>query len=287
MAELPVKNSTIDLVDSFNYGGKPRPYLGMSGIGDGCPRKLWYGFHWVNIIKHKARTERIFSIGHMFEQIAIADLKNAGCYVFAFDNEGNEFELTGVPGETQEELTGFAGHFVGHPDGRIIGLQEDEDQDEEYLLELKTMKQEKFKAFVKHGVKSSNPVYYSQSIMYMGEMKLDNCFFLVINKNTCEYAYQFIPFIETEYEDLKRKAESVLIAETPPDKAYSSNNYNCNWCDYAFNCHGHKEPDQNCRTCNYCDIENNGIFKCGKNGKKITVTKQRKGCEHWSKGWGL
>jgi len=291
MVALPKKNGTIHHIDAKMHGGLPRPYLGMSGIGDACWRKLWYGFHWVNPQEHPARTQRIFDIGHLFEQIAISDLKAEGCFVFRVDCEGNQIELTGKVGEEQEEFIGFAGHAKGHPDGRIIGLAEMPNQ--VLTLELKTMKEEKFLAFKKQGIEKSNPVYYGQTQRYMLEMGCTMCFFLALNKNTSEYWWEFIPLDREFAEELKRKEKVIIISDEPPERGYSSGNYNCNWCDYYAQCHAGIDPQENCRTCDYSDLEEDGIWSCSNpiisdsKDYKLSTEEQRKGCSHWEKGWGL
>ena len=298
MPKLPKKQGTIHTINSKEYGGIPRPYLGMSGIGASCWRQLWYVFHWVNPTKHNARTERIFSVGHLFEKIAISDLKAAGCFVFMVNKDGDQVELTGEVGETQEELIGFAKHAKGHPDGRMIGIQEFPGQ--ELLLELKTMKDSKFKAFKKTGIKESNYVYYCQSNKYMGKMGLKVCFFLAINKDTCEYWWEFLFFDKDLFKELERKEQVILISDEPPEKAYTSSHYLCGFCDQSGVCHYGDSPEENCRTCEHCDLENDGGFSCTnpvvndvksngqcEDARELSVDEQRKGCSHWEKGWGL
>ena len=286
MPKLPEKIGTIHSINENEYGGAPRTYLGMSGIGGACWRSLWYGFHWAKVTKHNARSERIFSIGHLFEQVAIAELKSAGCFVFRLDKDGNSIELTGEKGEEQEELTGFGGHAGGHPDGRIIGLIEYPHQ--ELLLELKTMKDDKFKSFKRKGVINSHPVYYGQAQRYMDKMGLKVCFFLAVNKNTAEYWWEFIHFDREFAAELKRKEMVIIISDEPPERGHMSSSLECSWCEKKGICHFGEEPDQNCRTCEHCDFVDDGEILCDiQDEKKLSVVEQRSGCSKWSKGWGL
>lgn len=288
MVAIPKKTGTVSEIDKKEYGGKPRPYLGMSGIGEPCWRKLWYGFHWVNPAKYSARTERIFSIGHLFEAIAVENLKKAGCKVFKKDKSGKVQDLTGEIGEEQEEMIGFAGHAKGHNDGRIIGLQEAPQL--ECVLELKTMADKYFKTLAKEGVEKSQPVYFSQMQKYMGKMNLRVAFFLAINKNTCEYYSEFVEFDHEVFKELERKERIIITSDEPPERAYASNFYKCNWCDHYSHCHiKRKEVAENCRTCDYCDLEDGGIWSCTNkiDEKELSVDEQRAGCSHWELGWGL
>lgn len=299
MSKIPERNSTIDIIDDTVLEEKPRPYLGMSGIGNSCNRQLWYGFHFASLRDpFTARTRRIFSVGHLFEEIAIRDLKMIGAKVFRVDEDGKTIDLTGKYGEIQEEFVGFLGHVKGHPDGRIVGLLENVKK--EYALELKTMKDDKFKAFVKFGIEKSNYVYYCQSQRYMFEMGLNVCFFLACNKNDSSYHYEFIVLDRTLVNDLIRKEKYIVISDSPPDRAYASNHYLCGWCDHYMHCHAKSEPDKNCRTCDFSDIGDNGEWFCNNNkhieiatdGKcedefTLTLDDQIAGCEFWKKGWEL
>lgn len=300
MAKLPKRNGTIHLIDDRKYGQldeNSRGYLGMSGIGDECWRKIWYGFHWASEREYKARMQRIFDVGHLFEEIAINDLKSVGCTVFALDENGNSYELTGKKSDVQETLHGFAGHAKGHPDGRIIGLQEY--PNEELLLELKTMKAEKFVLFKQKGVAVSHPAYYAQAQKYMGKMDLKKCFFLAINKNTCEYWWEFIDFDREYFNELERKEKVIIISDEPPEMAYSSNNYNCNFCNHYATCHAKVAPDKNCRTCDYSDLADNGEWHCGNSEYRksmdvdddsdliLGIKTQITGCEFYKLGWGM
>src|SRR4051812_11265255 len=53
-----------------------RTYLGASAIGSECLRKVQ--FDWMRDSVHPARTKRIFSRGHMFEEISVKALAQAG-----------------------------------------------------------------------------------------------------------------------------------------------------------------------------------------------------------------
>lgn len=295
MAKIPKRERSIDEIDKINYGlGVPRGYLGMSGIGASCWRKLWYSLHFINRTGCTARTQRIFDIGHLFEKIAIDDLKKIGCFVFRVDSDGNQCEMTGEVGEEQEELVGFAGHAKGHPDGRIIGLREMPRI--ECLLELKTMNDDKFQSFKKSGIQIANNTYYCQTQIYMRRMKLTMCFFLAINKNTCEYHQEFIEYDESFAAELERKEKVIIISDAPPERAYPSNHYLCNWCDFYGQCHANEKPDKNCRTCAHSDMEDDGKWSCSsakhndgvcEDEYELTVEEQVIGCEYWEKGWDL
>ena len=288
MVAIPKKTGTVSEIDNIIYGGESRPYLGMSGIGEPCWRKLWYDFHWVHLSEFPARTQRIFGIGHLFESIAVENLKKVGCFVYKKDPDGTVQELTGEVGEEQESIVGFEGHAEGHPDGRVVGLQEMPTL--ECLLEMKTMAEKYFKAVKKSGVQIAHPKYYAQMQKYMGKMGLSMAFFLAISKNTCEYYSEFVELDYGFFKELERKEQLIIISDEPPERAYASNFYACSWCNHYSHCHAKRvDVNVNCRTCDFCDLEGNGVWSCTlkNNEKKLSTATQRKGCKSWKLGWGL
>jgi hypothetical protein len=314
MAKLPNRNTTKGLMDrrlmAREFG---RPYLGMSGTGVACLAQRWFDFHWVSKKYIPARTQRIFDVGHSFEKIAIADLKAVGVKVFKMEN-GKRVEMTGALEEDQETLMGFFGHVSGHSDGRAEGFIEFPDI--EMLLELKTMKEQYFILLKKNGVRESQPVYYAQIQRYMREKKLKKCFFLAINKNTCEYYTEFIDFDKGFAEDLVRRENSIIMSDSPMQKEYIEGYYKCFNCNHNKICHQGAEPEMNCRTCKFSNIETEGRWSC-ENKKSIraraitldfedhsmfedgnmqlefddnyflSTDEQKVGCDFYVKGWGL
>lgn len=296
-------NNTSAVVAKLEYGGEPRPYLGMSGIGGHCERALWYGFHWVNPKKHDSRKERIFNAGHMFEPMIVKQLKDAGIEVYKIledteenrlKNEGKfevrkdglKIEHFGMPDEEQEEYIGFAGHAKGHSDGRVIGVIEAPEI--EHTSEFKTMKEASFKELCKVGIKKAHPVYYSQAQRYMRSNGTKWTLFVVVNKNTSHLYFERVPLVEKEAHDLLRKEQMIVMADIVPYSDYAKDYYKCTYCGAREICHGETEPAKNCRTCEYCDIEDEGKWSCSwKDRKFLSTEEQRVGCKHYKKGWDL
>jgi hypothetical protein len=301
MVAIPKRIGTKITLDNKEYGGHPRPYLGMSSSGEECLRKRWYGFHWASKSKpHSAQKERIFNIGHLFEALIIEELKLNGIEVFK-RVDGKKIELFGYKDEVQEEMIGFAGHEKGHSDGRVLGVIEAPKT--EHLLELKTMAQKYFLPLVKKGVKDSQPMHYSQMQRYMEAKKLKRALYIGINKNTSDIYVERIEFDPTHSEILCKKASSTIIASEPPARGYPAGFYKCGYayCSNREICREEEDPQKNCRTCDHSNIEFEGKWTCS-NAKKsfpdwanledkdeieLSVSEQRKGCEYWRKGWSL
>lgn len=290
MVGIPVNmNTTAFVMESRELPADGRrSYLGMSGIGGKCLRSMWYGFHWcVPLAPMPIRTKRIFDRGDLEEARIIAELKEIGMEVYKqYEPDGERLELFGYVGEEQEELIGFAGHAKGHPDGRVLGVIERPDHP--HLLEIKTAKAAKFKEFVRHGVKKANPVYYGQMQRYMPEMGLDRALFIATNKDTEERYYERVKLDKTESNELKRREVIVITSDAPPERISMNKNWiDCKWCRAKDICHNNAEPEANCRTCEYADLSDNGVWECSKHNTDIGYEVQMTGCGDYKKGWGL
>lgn len=304
MAKLPentlesLSETTLAKIEAIEYGGDeiPRGYLGMSGIGHPCVRALWAGFHWVSGSQniHSARTDRIFNTGHLAEEFVINDLKKVGVEVFKREPETHDgpkycdkIPLTGEVGEKQETIVGFAGHAKGHPDGRCLGVIEAPKT--EHLLEIKTANDSNWKSIAKHGVRKSKFLHYAQCQKYMGKLGLTRALYCCYNKNTSQYYFERIYFDKSFFEDLERKEQSVIISDKPPERmdGASPRWMDCKFCNQKGWCFSDEEPAMSCRTCDSCDLEMEGIWRCKVSGKVLSIEDQMRGCEFYKKGWDL
>jgi len=239
-----------------------RVYLGMSGTGGKCMRAQQYSFRWcAKIGPMTNRTRRIFERGNMEESRIIYDLDKIGIKVYK-EVDGVESPLTGELGEEQETITGFAGHILGHPDGRCIGVPESPKTI--HLLEMKTANVNNFKKFQTAGCKATNGVYYGQCQNYMGELGLTRALFIVINKNTEEYYIERLEFDKDFFDELKRKEMAIITTENLfPKLSGFDVKMNCNWCGHLNVCKNEATPNVSCRTCQHIEVHNKGEWKCG------------------------
>jgi hypothetical protein len=262
----------------------PRPYLGMSSIGDECERKLWLSFHWAVKKSFTPRVNRIFRVGHASEADIISDLKSIGINCFyRFDD--NISEMTGAIGEKQEGFVDVAGHFKGHCDGRVNNVPEAPKT--EHLLEMKTHNDKSFKEVSKKGVKEAKPLHYAQMQVYMHYAKLTRALYAAYNKNDSDYYFERVYYDKGFAEDMVRKASGIIMSEEIPACKFSKTWFACRWCEYKDICHGEDKPERNCRTCEKSDICNDGKWECSKTGKEISYDEQLKGCRYHKFGWGL
>lgn len=293
MVAIPKPKTTKEILNSRTYESKPSRRLGLSSIGKECYRALWYSFHWVSKREIKARTQRIFTIGNIFEEMIISDLESIGIMCYRKENNNEQvtiIKITGKIDEQQEEIIGFAGHAVGRIDGRGTGFLEYPNQ--ELLLEFKTMADKQFSLLIKEGVKKSQPVYYAQCQRYLHGVQLEVCCFIAINKNDCSYHFEFIEYDKNYALDLVRKEQEIIISDHPPDKHYAVGHYQCNMCDHNAVCHLGDEIEKTCRTCCHVDLDIGGNWICT-NRKKfsqdhiLTYDEQLLGCKYYKVGWGI
>ena len=272
------------MIEDRVISGEMRGYLGLSQIGKECCRSLWYDFRFCSKKEFSARVARLFARGHREEPIIVADLQDIGIKVHS---------------DQAEAICGY-GHIKGHIDG--IGENIPDAPKTPHLLEFKTMKEgvtatktrkaTYFHKLKEKGVKYSNPVYYAQCQCYMHLMKLTRTLFVAVNKNTDERYYERIKLDSAEAKAIIRRGESIILSESPPQRLKPSGNqdknWQCNFCDHKAICLHQAEPLRNCRTCQYCDMENEGKWSCSEketNGEKywLSLEKQIEGCNDWRK----
>jgi hypothetical protein len=199
-----------------------RKYLGMSEIGEPCHRKLYYGFY-LGKKDMKPRVRRIMDFGHMIEDYVIALLRESGLTVHDRDENGNQFRAYE-----------FEGKFSGGMDGVVEGLIE---SDKPHVLEIKSANKDRFKAFVKDGVKKTEIKYWAQIQCYMKYFNLEKGLFVILCKDDCELYYERCDYDERFANEMEQKAWNIIYnGKIVPDRAYKKTDYHCKWCDYQEEC---------------------------------------------------
>ena len=122
----PVANAMYEAASRALHDEPARSYLGMSGIGHPCARKIWYGFRQYSPMTQAGRVEMIFSLGNAVEQEVLRWLQLAG------------YKVDGQ----QTEFSALNGLFGGHCDGIIYGVTQ-----RPHILEIKSASATRFKAF--------------------------------------------------------------------------------------------------------------------------------------------
>ena len=265
------KNKIQHLIDTKNTTEDfPRPYLGMSQIGDSCMRKLWFYFRWVEKSIIDGRVNRIFQTGHESELKMVRDLESIGVETWATL-------------DSQAEFVAVNGHFRGHSDGlaRLIPGAEKTT----HLLEFKTSSDKYFKIMVKKGVKEAKPTHHAQMVIYAYFSKVTRMLYVVYNKNNSAYYMERLHADGDYARDLIRKAEQVITCEDFNEfsKIGSGNAsyYECKFCDFSDVCHNGKTPVKSCRTCTSANIIDDGKWECNLMKMEISTSQQKITCRNY------
>jgi hypothetical protein len=308
MTELPLNNRLLieQAIEDRVVEGEMRGYLGLSQIGEPCSRKLWYDFRFCSRKEFSARIGRLFQRGHREEPIIVADLKKAGVKVFN-PQECREMGYSVVRmenGEEQVEVVSGYGHIKGHGDG--LALKIPDAPKTLHYLEFKTMKEGVakttkrrptfFHALREYGVEEACPGYWVQCQAMMRCLKITRTLFIAVNKNTDERHYERLRLNTSEADEFLERASDIVIQEYPlqrlPASPGKSHSWRCAFCNHKLICLEGAEPLRNCRTCAYCDIENEGKWSCSEKGDFLephwlSLKNQIVGCRDWRKMKGL
>jgi hypothetical protein len=225
-------NTRIDAaLEAERADQRPRDYLGASRIGEPCARRLVYEVTRTPPDPGKdfqGRTLRIFAAGHVFEDLAIRWLRQAGFDLRTQTQAGGQFGF---------ETAG--GRIRGHVDGVIVGGPEI-GLAWPVLWEHKALKASSWSDTAKKGVQLSKPVYFGQMQIYMAYMGLGSALFTALNKDTCELYHEHVPFDPAAAQALSDKAVDVLRAadtgDLLPRIATSPDFFLCRFCPFATRC---------------------------------------------------
>ncbi len=218
-----------------------RDYLGASRLGVNCNRALQ--FEYTNTPKDEdqnfnGKTLRIFALGHVFEELLIKWLRQAGFDLVTHKANGSQFGFTAADGKIQ-----------GHIDGVIIGAPEELRLKFPMLLECKSLNDQSWREIVKKGLNIAKPIYAAQVALYQAYMAKEitginqnPALFAAINKNTSEIHFELIEFDLALAQKLSDKAVNILRAteagELLPRIATDSSYFECKLCSWQKRCWG-------------------------------------------------
>ena len=290
MAKMPPpKDLTLLAIDAAiekkENAERKRAYLGMSGAGHPCRRKLWYDYRWAEGAKFDAHTLRRFQDGHLGEDIMADRLKmlpSIELYTVDYDT-GRQFEAKDI-----------SGHFLGHMDGAISGLIQWK-QGDWGVWEHKQVEEKKYNKLIKlveergeqFALAAWDWTYYIQGVLYMHYSKMTRHYLTVSTPGGRLYTSATTEFLQPEKDEALstiERARKIIEADEPPNRVSEKPDYfQCGWCDYKEMCHEVKAPKMSCRTCAHStpvvsDEETEGRWTCSMHEKELSRTAQRKGC---------
>jgi hypothetical protein len=232
-----------DLIDKAltkeSENQQPRDYLGASRLGVNCSRALQ--FEYTDTPKDDdqnftGKTLRIFQAGHVFEDLAIKWLRDAGFELITNRQNGSQFGFNVAQGKIK-----------GHIDGVIIDAPESLNLSFPMLWECKSLNNKSFKDTVKKGLAISKTIYASQIAIYQAYMEgsihnisKNPAFFTAINKDTAEIYFELIPFDKTLAQNMSDKAVKILKAteahELLPKISNDPAYFECKFCPWQMRC---------------------------------------------------
>ena len=201
-----------------------RTYLGASSIGSDCLRKVQ--LDWQRDSVHPARTKRIFSRGHLFEEITVKAMAQAG---FRMER--------GTPATAFSAADNL---FKGHADGIIV----DGPSVLAYpcLFEHKALGSSSWRKLEKNGLKSAYPQYADQVFLYQAYLNLDQnpALFTAVNSDTCEILHILVPFEAEGAQAASDRAVAVIKAtragELLPRVTSKPEDWRCKMCSHKEFC---------------------------------------------------
>ena len=220
-------NTALDAAALVEEREARRDYLGASGIGSECLRKVQ--FDWMRTSVHAARTKRIFNRGHASEEKIAASLIAAG-----FTIERN----TAATG-----FTACGGAFRGHCDGIIRSGPAIEGLIYPCLWENKCLGSSGWKKIEKVGLRAAYPVYFDQCQLYMAYLGLDEnpTLFTAENADTCHFLALTIPFDAEAAQAASDRAVAVITSTQagellPRITDKGASDWRCKMCSHSEFC---------------------------------------------------
>lgn len=238
------------------YKDRPKS-LGASRIGFPlgddfffCARALY--FEYKNYPKRKDRDfsadlYRVFDMGHDAEERIASYIRKAGFSLLTHKRDGYQFGfnlfpcpetghyrikgfLDGIVSDGPENITGYK--FAEH-DGFTIKYP--------FLWECKAVKNSKWKAIKKHGLKKEASNYYAQVQIYMGVKNLiaNPAMVTVLNRDTGALHFEFIDYVEKHAQICLDRGITVISANHPGELPRATRDYNqmpCQGCPYIDDC---------------------------------------------------
>lgn len=257
---------------------KPRPYLGMSSIGDECSRKLWYQWRWFDANVFDADTLARFADGHASEDITADRLRKVpGINLVTHLSTGKQIGYSDI-----------GGHFKGHLDGQIEGLLQAPKT--KHVWEHKCVNEAKFKKLEKlkeelgekQALAKWDEIYYAQAVLYMFYADLTRHYLTVTTPGSREITSCRTEANNDYARELIAKAESIICSEEPPQKlSQDPSFYKCKWCNFSDVCHYQAPILQHCRTCAFSQPIEGGKWECKAWGE-IPYEGQLQGCDQWT-----
>lgn len=281
----------IDAFCKAEFEEDPRTHLGASIIGNDCRAYAWNTFRWLDFEDFSGRMLRLFNRGHEEEKRFVRWLEGIGFEVRETDPEtGKQFRIVGCKGHFGGSLDSMMKPPARYniPAQWLIWLGEFKTHNEKSFAKLAGKKpnwSEMDKPEARKGgagVQSSKPQHYRQMCSYGRAYGFEYGLYCAVNKETDELYFEIVKLDWRQADDLFRKAEGIVFAQSQPPKiAQSEAFFDCKFCNFAGICHRGEVPTKNCRSCVNAVPVDNGEWHCNLFGNTIPKDFIPKGCDNW------
>jgi len=250
-----------------------RNHLGASMLGEPCWRKLYYSFRWCKEEKFDGRMMRLFNVGHSAEPRFVAYLKGIGFEVKEFDEDGEQFRISGA-----------MGHYGGSLDGMCKAPERYQLSEDLVLLnEFKTNATgAKYSDVGAKGVAKAKPMHYAQMSQYGYKYGLRFGLYMIENKNDSDITFKIVELDWNLGAQLEKKATDIVFSKEPPPRISENPALQtCQWCHFQGICHKEAMPEKNCRSCRNASPVEDAQWFCSTHNSNIPPEWIRKGCDLW------
>ena len=258
-------NAVYDVLAAEARGGDSTG-IAVSDAIHSCDRYLFYKLHWAAEPRPTdgPGASRL-KTGLYWEDRLIDDLARIGCI---FDNHQLRVQLAG-------------GWLRGRVDATATGFREAPVA--EHLVECKSLKAEKFRAVVKHGVQKAIPEHYAQSQLYAHALGVNRIAYWCVNKDTDERHLERIHADPVYAMQIVSRIERIAALQEPPAKLHENPHakmaWECGFCPALAICHDGAFARRNCRTCLRSTLTPEALT-CERDGSVRKYEAQQAGCEH-------
>ena len=275
MSEIPDPvNHTVDRIyDALAQRAKGGDSAGvpMSDAINPCDRAIWYAFRWASPPETpNGPRESRFATGEAWETRLLDDLQAIGCDVERVD------PATGK----QRSAVLADGYLRGKLDGLVRGVPEAPAA--LHVVEARSLKAEKWRGVVKHGVQKHIPEHFAQCQLYMSARGVDRCLYLCVNKDTDERHAERLYADPAFASAIEARIVRIVNCAEPPSRLHddpaAKAAWQCGLCRHRAICHEKAFARVNCRTCLHSTVWT--PWKCDKLNLLMTWDSQQAGCEH-------
>lgn len=215
-----------------------RRYIGASGIGSECSRKIWYQINGFDPAPISPDVCAAINDGHRTEDLMAARLRMVpGIELWTHKPDGTQY--------------GFDWGFMkGHIDGVILGLLQAPETP--HIWENKCVEPALFRKLVKlidelgekQALREWDGEYYAQAVTYMEAFDLKRHYMTVTTPGGREMVSLRTEANPKFAKALMNKAKRILASTEPPEKVGKPTYFYClNFCRHYETCHG-KKPNE-------------------------------------------